>query len=107
MQVSKLKKEHLTMIRLIRLFSIAFLLLLFMGETNSIFADKYSEMEKIPRLSAQKAYALFQQKKIILFDTHPGENKTRASVVGAYYLDRTKVDRLKLKIPKNKLIGVY
>ena len=93
--------------RIIVIFFVGLLLSVPIGEVENSFADKYQEMKKIPRLSAQKAYALFQRKKIILFDTHPGENKTRASVLGAYYLDKKKVDRLNLKIPKNKLIGVY
>lgn len=72
-----------------------------------VYGDDYSEMKKLPRLSAQNAYILFQQKKIILLDVHPGENKHNASVLGAYYLDHLKVDKIKLKLPKEQLIGVY
>ena len=65
------------------------------------------EKKKIPRISARNAYTLFQQNKIIIFDVHPGPNKKRASVLGAHYLDKKKIDKVNLKLPKNQLIGVY
>ncbi|MCM2283289.1 MAG: hypothetical protein NDI81_00805 [Desulfobacula sp.] len=72
-----------------------------------VYGDEYSEMKKLPRLSAQNAFILSQQKKIVLLDVHPGENKQKASVLGAYYLDHLKVDKMKLNFPKEQLIGVY
>ncbi len=77
------------------------------GSAPSALADKFAEMKKIPRISAKKAYLLFQTKKIVLIDVHPGKNKKRASVLGAYYLDKSQLDRIKLKIPKAHPIGVY
>ena len=72
-----------------------------------VYAQTKEEIKKLPHISAYQAYVLFQQKKIIIFDVHPGPNKKRASVLGAYYLDKKKIDKVKLKLPKNQLIGVY
>ena len=77
-----------------------------------VYAQRQSDIDreeakKIPRITARNAYVLFQQGKIIIFDVHLGPNKKRASVLGAYYLDKKKIDKVNLKLPKNQVIGVY
>ena len=72
-----------------------------------VYALTKEEIKKLPHISAYQAYVLFQQGKIIIFDVHPGPDKKRASVLGAYYLDKHKIDKLKLKLPQKQLIGVY
>ena len=72
-----------------------------------VYALTQEEIKKLPHISAYQAYVLFQQKKIIIFDVHYRTNKKRASVLGAHYLDKKKIDKVKLKLPKKQLIGVY
>lgn len=94
--------------------NIAFILFIafLFGIDPFVYAQNQSDIDreeakKIPRISARNAYILFQQNKIIIIDVHPGPNKKRASVLGAYYLDKKKIDKVKLKLPKKQLIGVY
>jgi len=63
------------------------------------------EIDKLPHISAMQALYLFKQKKILLLDVH--DNKKRADIIGAYYIPSKKIDKIKLKIPKNQLIGVF
>ena len=93
--------------------NIAFILFIafLFGIDPFVYAQRQSDIDreeakKIPRITARNAYILFQQNKIIIFDVHPSANK-RASVLGAHYLDGKKIDKIKLKLPKNQLIGVY
>lgn len=65
------------------------------------------QISKLPHITAYQALAMFQQNKIILIDVHPGVNKKQASVPGAIYIPKEILSRVKLKIPKGKIIGIY
>lgn len=62
-------------------------------------------IKKMPHITASQAYYLFQQNKIILLDVHDGRN--RSKIIGAYYIPSKKIKDIKLKIPKDQLIGVF
>ena len=62
--------------------------------------------KKVPHISAQKAMALYKTGKIILLDVHPSKNNM-SSIVGAHYVSAKKIDKVKLKFPRNILVGVF
>ena len=63
------------------------------------------EIKKLPHITAIQAYYLFRQNKILLLDVH--DNKEKAEIIGAYYIPSKKIEKVKLKIPKGQLIGVF
>ena len=85
------------------------------------FLDKtvQRQMAKIPRISAQQAYALFRQNRIVLVDTHWTRKhidqvnirehlkKFPSPIVGALTIPYPLVPRVRLKIPKNKMIACF
>jgi len=72
-----------------------------------VFAFSESEKAKVPHITAQQAFALFMQNKIILLDVHLSTNKRHASILGAIYTDPWKIDKKKFNFPKGKLVGVF
>lgn len=65
------------------------------------------ERKSLRHITAQQAYILFKQSKILILDVHPRPNKKKASIIGANYLPSNVIKKSKIKIPKNTLIGVY
>lgn len=68
-------------------------------------AMSQSEIEKLPSITAPQAYYLFKLGKIILIDTTVG--RRRAEIVGAYYIPATKFEQMRIKLPRNIIIGVF
>ena len=81
------------------------LIVFFIAIPPSVRALTLEEIKKLPHISATQAFYLFKQNKILLLDVH--DNKEKAEIVGAYYLPSKKIEKVKLKIPKDKLIGVF
>jgi hypothetical protein len=63
------------------------------------------EIKSLPHITATQAYILSKQNKIVLLDVHDGSN--RSKILGAYYLPSKKIANVRLKIPKDQLIGVF
>ena len=63
------------------------------------------DIQKLPKISAMQALYLHKQKKILLLDVH--DNQKGSPILGAYYIPSKKIEKVKLKIPKNQLIGVF
>lgn len=74
------------------------------SDTNETNEQK---KRKVPHITAQQAYTLFQQGKIILVDVHPGPNKTHATIVGAFYVSAHEIQKRNVALPRDKLIGLY
>jgi hypothetical protein len=74
---------------------------------NLALAEDTDVRTKVPHISAYKALELFKVGRLILLDVHPKPNKTNSKIVGALYVSAGKIDKVRLKIPKNKLIGVF
>jgi len=73
--------------------------------TEAIGKD-YRKM--VPHISAQQALALFKSGRLILLDVHVYENQKRFSmIVGALCVPATKIAKVKLKLPRQLLIGVF
>ncbi|MEJ5349174.1 MAG: hypothetical protein WHS46_10870 [Desulfosoma sp.] len=66
-----------------------------------------NKKRRVPHITAQQAYALFQQGKIILIDVHPGASKKHASIPGALYVSADRIDKGHVSLPKDKLLGLY
>ncbi len=65
-------------------------------------------LERIPRLDAYKALALFKSGKLIIIDTHEHMKKGQKSpIVGALAIPYPKMEKVKLKIPKNRVIACF
>ena len=90
--------------RIVVAFAILFVLT-FLGAKHVIAEDDIKK--KVPHISAQQAFALFMQNKIILLDVHRSPNKRHASILGAIYTDPWKIDKKKFNFPKGKLVGVF
>ena len=73
----------------------------------STFALSQEETKKLPHISPYQAYVLFQQGKIIILDVHNLPNKKHASIIGAFYIPYQKIKTSRIKLPRNKIIGVY
>ena len=86
--------------------SVVFLIACAVGVTL-VVADATDIRTKMPHISAYKALELFKAGRLILLDVHPKPNKTYSKIVGALYVSAGKIDKVRLKIPKNKLIGVF
>lgn len=63
------------------------------------------EIEKLPHISAMQAYALHSKGEILLLDVHDGRD--RSQILGAYFIPARKLKSMKLKIPKDQLVGVF
>ena len=100
--------------RILRMKNVLFVLSIFFFFGTCSFVHALTQddidrktMKRLPHINAYQAYALFQQGKIIIFDVHPGTDKKKASILGAHYLDPDKIQRIRLKLPKEQPIGVY
>lgn len=65
------------------------------------------EYADIPKITARKAYALFQQGKILVIDTQPANRFKTQHCVGAISLPVDMINRVKLKVKKNTPIALY
>ena len=73
--------------------------------TEAIGKD-YRKM--VPHISAQQALALFKSGRLIALDVHVHKNQNRLSkIVGALCVPASKITKVKLKLPKQLLIGVF
>lgn len=62
----------------------------------------------VPHINAQQALALFKSGRLIPLDVHVYKNQNRLSkIVGALYVPAGKITKVKLKLPKQLLIGVF
>jgi hypothetical protein len=88
-------------------FILSLVFCLFVTNTLSALAQNEPKKRKVPHISAQQAYFLHQQGKIILLDVHRRHKKTRASILGAIYVDPKTIDRQRFRFPGDKIVGVY
>ena len=65
------------------------------------------EYADIPKITATKAYALFQQGKLLIVDSHKANRFKNQHCSGAINVPVDIVDRVKLKIKKDTPIAVY
>ena len=65
-------------------------------------------LERIPRLNAFQALSLFRSGKLIIIDTHEHIKKGgKSPIVGALTLSYRDIDKVRLKIPKSKVIACF
>lgn len=65
------------------------------------------EYADIPKITARKAYALFQQGKILVIDTQQASRFKVQHCVGAINVPVDMIDRIKLKVKKNTPLALY
>jgi hypothetical protein len=83
------------------------LLFVLIGATYTEVSGK-DYRKQVPHISAQQALALFKLGRLIPLDVHVYKNQNRLSkIVGALYVPATKIGKVKLKTPKELLIGVF
>ncbi len=70
--------------------------------------DVKNSLKRIPRLNAFQALSLFKSGRLIIIDTHEHMKQGEKSpIVGALTLPYPKIDKVRLKIPKNRIIACF
>lgn len=75
---------------------------------GTIASSEGADVRKlVPHITALDAFRLFNAGRLILLDVHTGTNKSRSNFVGALYIPAYKIGKVKLKIPRNMVLGVF
>lgn len=92
-------------------FSIIFIISLLISTVNSAYSQKdYTKRRdhpEIPRINAYVTRALFNKRKLILANAHDLKTHYRKHIVGSISIPNNKVKKMKIKLPKNKIIAFY
>lgn len=94
-------------IAIIGLIAVLFSSLCFAGTAEEQRRRLAREYADIPRITANQAYALFQQGKILVIDTHRASRFKTQHCSGAINIPVDIVKRVKLKVKKNTPMALY
>ena len=78
------------------------------GKVNFYDSRIKQNLKKIPRIDAVKALWLFKSGKLTVIDTHEHVKEgDKSPIVGAITLSYRKIPKVKLKVPKNRILACF
>jgi hypothetical protein len=73
-------------------------------EQRRILKKEYADL---PKISAMQAYILYKSGKLLIADANEAGRFKGQHCVGAFNIPSSMAEKIKLKIKKDQLIGVY
>lgn len=106
----KMPKKHYTKIMML-LISCIMLLTTRMASASESAEEQRQRLQRryahIPKLTAEQAYCLFKAGKILIVDAGEPERFKQQHCIGSINISVKFADKIRLNIPKSRLIGVY
>jgi hypothetical protein len=75
--------------------------------TNLAVGETGDVRREVPHIGAHQALDLFKSGRMILLDVMAEAGKVRSEIVGAFYIPADKLDKIKLNVPEQMLLGVF